>query len=178
MVALTGQSVVLKPLLASDVSQRYLDWFGDPDVTKFLELKVLPQGLSDLKRFVVECNTDPSIELFGIFLADSMRHIGNVKLGPRSALNRSSPLGILIGDKSCWNLGLASEAIALVSDWAFDSNFCEKLTAGCISDNLGSIRAFRKASFEIEGIQRQQVTRRESEERGDVVLLGRICDRS
>lgn len=178
MVALDGRSIFLRSLDDSDVTQRYLEWFGDSDVTKFLELQIVPEDLDDLKRFVAECNDDPSVELFGIFLRDSRLHIGNVKLGPRSFLHRSSALGILIGDKSCWNRGLASEAIALASDWAFGSLFCEKLTAGCISDNLGSIKAFRKASFEIEGIQRQQVKRRDSEKRGDVVLLGRTYDRS
>ena len=56
-----------------------------------------------------------------ICLVEDGRHIGNIKLGPIQWLHRRADLSLFIGDKSCWSLGYASEAIGLVRDWAFRS---------------------------------------------------------
>ena len=48
----------------------------------------------------------------------------------------------MIGDKSSWGKGYASEVINVISRYAFRSLNVNKLTAGAISPNIGVIKAF------------------------------------
>ena len=80
-----------------------------------------------------------------------MRHIGNIKLGPIHWLHRRADLSLFIGERKYWGQGYASEAIALVRDWAFRELDLQKLNAGIYSGNHGSRRAFEKCGFELEG---------------------------
>ena len=56
-----------------------------------------------------------------------------------------------IGEKSLWGQGLGTEAIILVKDYAFRELKLNKLTAGAFSNNIASIKGFKKAGFFIEG---------------------------
>ena len=80
-----------------------------------------------------------------------------ISLGPIHWLHRRADLSLFIGDCSCWGQGYASEAIALVRDWAFRELDLQKLNAGIYVGNIGSRRAFEKCGFELEGTFRQEV---------------------
>ena len=58
--------------------------------------------------------------------------------------NKICDIGIMIGDKSSWGKGYASEVINVISRYAFRSLNVNKLTAGAISPNIGVIKAFLK----------------------------------
>lgn len=57
----------------------------------------------------------------------------------------------------------------MVADWAFAELGLYKLTAGAYANNIGSIRAFIRAGFEIEAVRRRHY--RSGEEMVDGVLL-------
>src|SRR5205814_2669717 len=84
---------------------------------------------------------------------DNDQHIGNIKLGPIHWIHRYAEIGLLIGEKSCWGQGYASEAIRLVTTYAFERLNLHKVTAGCYATNVGSVRAFEKAGFVREGVR-------------------------
>jgi len=154
---LTGKSIYLRTLNIHDVSNTYLAWMVDPDVNRFLEIRFnKPKNLEELSDFVVRCKQDPNIFLAGIFLATDSRHIGNIKLGPINRHHDSADLGFLIGDKTQWGKGYASEAIALMANFALEEFGLSKITAGAYEANIGSQRALLKAGFVQEGRQRSQ----------------------
>jgi ribosomal-protein-alanine N-acetyltransferase len=86
-------------------------------------------------------------------MLDSDRHIGNIKLGPVDWLHRVGDLGLIIEERGCWGKDYAFEAISL--EYAFGQLNLRKVTAGCYALNQGSIEAFQKAGFVIEGVRRQ-----------------------
>ena len=51
----------------------------------------------------------------------------------------------------------ASEAIETVKEWAFSQLQLKKLSAGIYASNIGSIKAFQKCGFIIEGKLREEV---------------------
>ena len=57
----------------------------------------------------------------------------------------------MIGDRFMWGKGYATEAIQLTSEYAFNYLKLLKLNAVCYESNVGSILAFLKASYTIEG---------------------------
>lgn len=130
---------------------------NDPEVNRYLETRFLPQSLEALQRYWQEHRDDTASPWFAICLLADGRHIGNIKLGPINWLHRHADLSLFIGDSSCWGKGFASEAIAVLRDWAFSELDMQKLNAGIYAGNVGSRRAFEKCGFSLEGTLRDEV---------------------
>ena len=56
-------------------------------------------------------------------------------------------LGIIIGERDCWGKGLATEAISLVTEYAFEFLNLNRVGAGCYEGNTASLKTFEKAGF-------------------------------
>lgn len=151
-----GNRIYLREVRPSDVNERYYCWMNDPEVTRYLESRFYPNSMERLQEYVADKLGDQENVFLAIVLREDDRHIGNIKLGPINWIHRFADVGILIGEKDCWGKGYATEAIKLVIDYAFSKLNLHKLTAGCYANNLGPIKAFKKAGFVEEGIRKKQ----------------------
>ncbi len=86
-----------------------------------------------------------------------MRHIGNIRLGPINKNHKHGPIGLIIGDRDKWGIGVATEAIVLVTRFGFRELGLQKISAACYESNIGSKRAFEKAGYKIEGFKRNHL---------------------
>ncbi len=152
-----GQTFYLRSLCVSDSSPTYLSWLNNSEINQFLEVRFKPpQTLIDLKTFIINCSESKDTLLLGIFLRDTDVHIGNVKFGRINARHKTADVGFLIGDKTLWGKGYASQAIRLACDFGFTSLGFEKITAGAAAQNKGSQKALLNAGFTLEGVLRAQ----------------------
>jgi len=168
-----GELLFLRTLLPEDATLVYLRWLSDSAINAHLEVRFSPpQSVSDLAAFIADVNQCTHTLMLGIFLEEDCRHIGNIKLGPIDWHHLVGDIGFLIGDKEQWGKGFASNAIALLAEYAYTHLGLAKLTAGCYAENVGSRRALMKAGFMEEGrrISQWLVAGR----RQDGVLLGRV----
>ena len=152
-----GQRIHLRQLEETDVSDDYLEWMRDPQVTQYLESPNRVHTLDSLRAFVRDMNTSPRNHLFGIFVAESSEHIGNIKIGSIREPHRSADLGLIIGRRSAWGQGHGTEAITLATRHAFEEIGLNKLWAGMTELNVGSYRAFMKAGYREVGRFRRHV---------------------
>jgi len=129
------------------ISTEYLNWMNDPEVLKFTESRGKSYSIEDLKSFVSTMRLSKKDYLFGIYLTDSKKHIGNIKIGNINKEYSFADVGIILGLKEEWGKGYATIAINLVIDYAFNVLKLDKLTAGAYSDNIGSIKALKKVGF-------------------------------
>lgn len=146
--------VTLRP---SNLSPRYVDWMNDPETNRFLESRFELHTKTKIHDFVTSALTSSDTVLFGIYLQSEPQHVGNIKLGQINLRHLTGKLGFLIGEKSLWGQGYATEAISALADWAFSELGLEKLTAGCYQENQGSRRALEKAGFHAEAVLAKQV---------------------
>lgn len=146
------ERVFLRPLTKDDVTENYLSWFNDETVTKFLEVS----GGSLTKQIVIDYIQNgidtKSYYMYAICLVENKKHIGNLKIGPIDYRHNFSDFITVIGDRTQWGKGLATEAIKLGINLAFDKYKIRMLSAGISSDNIGSIKAYTNAGFIIAGI--------------------------
>jgi RimJ/RimL family protein N-acetyltransferase len=98
--------------------------------------------------------------------------IGTLKLSNIRQHHWSCEIGLMIGDKTEWGKGCATEAIVLACRYAFETLKLHRVSAGCYSNNPASARAFTKAGFELEGRLREE--RLTPDGWVDTLLLGRI----
>jgi RimJ/RimL family protein N-acetyltransferase len=149
---LEGKSIYLRKVRLSDVDGDYHAWMNDPQITKFLECRFFSNSRASLKEYVQEKSKSRDSVFLAIVLKKSQKHIGNIKLDfILNRVHRLGDIGIVIGSKAHWGKGYASEAISLISNYAFNTSNLHKLTACCYSSNYGSIRIFEKNGYEIEG---------------------------
>ncbi len=144
----TQSRVFLRPLTEDDFTEKYLAWFADPEVTRFLEAENITR--EDAIDHLRQGRVNDAWRLYAICLTGSEQHIGNLKIGPIHWKHKLSDLVTIIGDRGVWGRGLAREAIRQGAQIAFEELGLRKLSASIDSANTGSIKAYTAAGFEVE----------------------------
>jgi len=148
---IAGKRIYLREIEIADADRYYCDWLNDPQVNKYLESRFKKWSVKQLKSYIRKVKKSKDSIFMAVILKDSNQHIGNIKLGPINPIHGFADMGIIIGEKSSWGKGLGSEAIRLAMNYAFNNLKIHKLTAGVYSNNIASIKAFKKAGFLTEG---------------------------
>jgi RimJ/RimL family protein N-acetyltransferase len=149
-----GDRIYLREVRLSDVNENYYRWMNDPDVIDFLEVRFFPNSIERIESYVRTMEEDPDSLFMAIILKENDEHMGNIKLGPINWIHRFADLSLFIGEKKFWGKGYAPEAIGLAVDHAFNTLNLQKVTAGVYANNMGSLRAFKKAKFLKEGLRK------------------------
>ena len=143
--------IFLRPLEIDDIQEEYVSWFTNSDghldyftgsgrvFSKDMLIDDFIKGRDTLSWFY--------------YLITNVRgdFIGNVKIGPIDLVNKTSDLVCLVGNRRFLGAGIGSRAIALANHVAFDSHDIRRLQGGMVSNNIGSIKAYTKAGWVIEG---------------------------
>jgi len=153
----SNNGICIRELLPEDVTENYVCWLNDPEVNKFLESRFVHHTLSSVKKHVKELLYSNSFYMFGIFLGDEFKHVGNIKLGPINHHHLRSEIGIMIGDKSAWGKGIATSVIKITTNFGFNKLNLLKIIAGGYESNISSKKAFEKAGYKIEGFYSNHV---------------------
>jgi RimJ/RimL family protein N-acetyltransferase len=140
----------LRDVQVSDVTERYVGWMHDSEVTRYMETRFATHSLESLREYVAMMRRKPDTLFLAIVVRDGDRHVGNIKLGPVDRVHHFADVALMIGDRHAWGKGYATESIQALSEHAFLHMGVRKLTAGCYADNVGSRRAFEKAGYHIE----------------------------
>jgi len=172
---LYGKNIYLRGVRIDDVSGNYYNWMNDYEVNQYLESRFYPWSKEKLLEYVNRINSDPNYVFLAIIQKEDNIHVGNIKLGPINWIHRVADIGIIVGEKSVWGKGYATEAIKLVTDYAFKKLNLHKLTAGCYKENVGSQKAFEKNGYIIEGIRKSHCFLNENYV--DIILMGIINEK-
>jgi RimJ/RimL family protein N-acetyltransferase len=132
----------------------YQRWFADMEVTRYL-LYRHPLTLRQEEDFLEKAAADPSRVLWAITLRDGGGLIGATGLEKIDWRNRDAESGIMIGEKSEWRRGHASEAMRLRTEYAFTELGLRKIWTGVWLPNHGSRRALEKAGYRQCGLMRR-----------------------
>jgi len=140
--------VYLRPLKEEDFTERYLAWFRDTEVTRFLDARNITR--EDAVQNLRSGQKDNAWYLFAICEAENDRHIGNLKIGPIHWRHSTSDLVTVLGERDSWGKGYAREAIKIGMKIACKELNIRKLSASIDSLNIGSIKAYTAAGFAVE----------------------------
>ena len=139
--------LVLKILYPENVTQNYLGWMQDEDITQFMECRGKTYALVELKDYTRMVDESHNDFLFGIYTSSDNVHIGNIKIGEINQLHKFGNLGLMIGEKKYWDKGYGTEAVKLATEYAFHKLRLNKLLAGIYENNTGCYKAFLKAGY-------------------------------
>lgn len=142
-------------LEVSDITKNYINWLNDYEIMRFTEQTKIEHTFKSVKSFVSNMNSSNDNYLFGIFF--SKEHIGNIKLGPINFNHKTANISYVIGNKSFWGKGIASDVIGAVVKFAFEDLKLAKLSAGTYSINEGSNKVLERNHFYKEADFKDQI---------------------
>lgn len=151
-----GKRIRLRAVEREDLPL-FVGWLNDPEVIEGL-IFMQPLSLEEEKQWFENLADRPASERpLAIEIRDGeiWRLIGNSGFHNISQINRSSEVGIFIGDKSLWNSGYGTETMQLLLKHGFETLNLNRIWLVVYDDNPGAIRAYEKAGFVLEGRLRQ-----------------------
>ena len=146
-----GKKIILRLITLSDVNNDYLSWLNDSEVNSFLETRHKIQTLDSISDYVLQNIQNTKVHMFAICIADSLIHIGNIKIGPINTIHKTSYISYFIGNKNFWGKGLATEALYLTTKYAFMKLKLSKCNAGVYDNNIASKKVLNKVGYTKEG---------------------------
>lgn len=152
---LKGQQVTLRPPDETDAA-RFVEWFADQEVTRYLAT-AFPPHIDQEKEWMKKVGEAKDV-VFWMIEAGG-KAIGSTGIHQIDWINSRAITGIMIGDKTCWRKGYASEAMALRTEYAFRQLNLHKLNSGAFLENEPSQRALMKCGYRQIGVQREQIWR-------------------
>lgn len=150
---INGEKIYLKTLAPENATQEYCNWLNDPEVNVYLETR--KSTIEEVKEYIRKQMEDPNSFFVGIFLKESNKHIGNIKLEPIDWQARRALIGIIIGDKAEWGKGYATDAIKVMIQFAFKTLGLIEIELGVISENAAAIRTYEKVGFVVDHVEKK-----------------------
>jgi [ribosomal protein S5]-alanine N-acetyltransferase len=147
---ITTERLVLSPLLPSDATQRYANWFDDPEVVQHINAARSPHDVASLRQYITSKAADSRVLFLGIFALENMLHIGNLKFEPVDTGSRYAIAGIMIGDPAWRGKGVANEAMGAAGEWLARELDIREIALGVTLNNIGAQRAYLKSGFQFE----------------------------
>lgn len=144
-------SYTIRPFTDSD-AELWQVWDVDPEVQAHMPEPVNePQDISEQLEYIKECETEEDGYYWSIDTKDGTT-IGTVALTDINDYHKLAELGIVIGDKSFWGKGVASEVVAAVVQYAFTNLNIKRISAEAEAANVGVQKVLERAGFEQDGV--------------------------
>jgi len=148
-IKLSGKNYYLQTLTKEDVSEEYVNWLNDPEITEFLEIKYQTWSKEDTENYVHNAEKSSNQYLFGIYKEN--QHIGNINIHNINKHTGTYNYGVLIGNKDYWGKGATQEACALMFDFAFKKLQLRKFFGGTYSNQIASRIVLKSLGCKEEG---------------------------
>jgi len=146
-----GESFLLEPFKAAHVTEAYVSWLNDPEVTQYTRHGQSVYSLEKAQAYAAAVSNSPVTLVWAIRRKSDGLHAGNISLNDISWAHHSGEISVLIGEKKCWGGGAATESVRLITSFAFDSLDLHRVFVGMTVTNLAMIAVAKKNSFQEEG---------------------------
>lgn len=148
---LRGERVTLRPADDTD-PPRFVPWIADLEVTRYLGRRTgaaLYQEIDFFKR------TGESKDTVLWIIEVEGTAVGATGIHDIDWQNAHATTGILIGDKTRWGQGIATEAMRMRTRYAFRELNLRKLMTEVFMENAASRRALEKNGYRTVGTRRE-----------------------
>lgn len=159
MPIINGDRIWLRAAEKEDITL-FLRWINDEEVAENL-LLITPISRYEEENWYGSMMERPPyehvlvIEVKASKTQEKNTPIGNCQFLDIDWRNRSSEIGIMIGEKSYWNQGYGTETMRLILKHGFNTLNLHRIWLRVFEQNKRGIRAYEKAGFKYEGKYRQ-----------------------
>ena len=140
----------LRPVTPEDIDAEYVGWYSNDDG----HLDYFTGSGRTFDRDTLVKDFEAGLESGGWFYyiieTDEGERVGTLKIGPIDTRNRTADLVALLGNRKFLGQGLATRAIALGNQLAFDKYDIRRLQSGIFATNVPAIKAYTRAGWVVE----------------------------
>lgn len=155
---LIGDRIYLSPKGASDDEiQKFTEWMNDLEVTDYIGRSGNLITLIGEKDYLENIAKDSKNRNFDIITLNDDKLIGTVSLENINFIERSTILGIFIGDKDFRNNGYGTEAIKLVLEYGFKYLNLHSIRLDLLAVNERAHKCYLKCGFRDTGCSREEI---------------------
>jgi len=135
------------------ITASYLHWLNDHMVNRYMFTGRFPVTQEEVDVPSDNCNLRfaimSKVEADGKPISESYRsnYIGTISLHNIDWIIRRAEVGYMVGDPTFWGKGLSTEAVGLVTDYGFNRLNLNKITAGVVKGNEGSVQVLVKNGY-------------------------------
>lgn len=172
---LRGERIQLGPVKREYI-EPYLKWFNDPELTQYLSMFLPLTRMKEEDWFENLKNRKDTI-VFGILLLDANgveKLIGNCGLHDIDWKNRTTEVGIMIGEKELHGKGYGTEAMELLLEYGFQTVNLNRIQLHVYDFNIRAIKSYTKIGFVEEGRLRQAQFK--NGKYHDMILMSMLCE--
>lgn len=162
-----GKSICLRPICEDD-TDNIIRWRNSDHVRKYFIYQRLFDKDTHTAWLKEKVEAD-QVEQFIVVEKATGRDIGSVYLRNFDWDEKKAELGIFLGEIDCQGRGIGSEAIRLLTDYAFSELGIEKLMARILAENSKSRGAFDNAGYLMEAYLKDYAEI--NSERKDLILM-------
>ncbi|MCM8749560.1 GNAT family N-acetyltransferase [Thermomicrobiaceae bacterium CFH 74404] len=168
-VIVPGEKVYLGPI-RRDLARVYQRWMNDLEVVVTLTvLRRVPLTEEDELDWFDAARRDTSSKMFTIYERPDDRPVGNIGLHEIDFQSGTSEVGIVIGERSVWGRGYATEALSLLVDYAFTVLGLNQVWLRYVAMNERARQVYDRVGFREAGRLREAV--RVGQRRYDLVFM-------
>ena len=135
-------------------------WRNDKETTVYMGRKFRTQRtmeqVKDSLQNVISSDSKDSI-YYAIAKKGTREYLGGIDLTSIDPIDKTCILSIVIGKNENRNKGIASEAISLILDIAFNKLHLHKVELNVFEKNIAAIKCYKKNGFMIEGNKREHM---------------------
>jgi len=137
----------------------FVKWVNDDEVAENLMFTMPFSRFEEEQWYNAMMEKPPSEHIFVIEVKDqddlNYKAIGTCQFHDINWRHRTGEVGIMIGEKSCWDQGYGTETMRLLLDHGFATLNLHRIWLQVYAKNKRGIRAYEKAGFIHEGTFRQ-----------------------
>lgn len=149
-----GKDVVLRPFNKEDITERYVAWLNDPEVVRYSNQRFHLHSIDSCRDYYAGF-----AETSNLFLK-IVRRIDGVMVGTMtaylSAEHRTADMGIMVGDRSSWGMGIGQDAWDSLLKALFAQGRLRKITGGTMRCNQAMVRIMERSGMTLECVRPQQ----------------------
>jgi ribosomal-protein-serine acetyltransferase len=157
---LTNGTITLRPLVPADESEAYAAVAeSQPHLMRWLDWATQNYSREDMRSYIASSRNAWAHETafpFGIFDNASGHVIGTIAVNHIIRVNRAANIGYWVRS-SRLRQGVATSAVRLAAQFAFEQLGLSRLEIACLPDNFASRGVAEKAGAQFEAIARNRI---------------------
>jgi RimJ/RimL family protein N-acetyltransferase len=146
---LRGDRISLEPA-QPDQLPIFIRWLNDPEVNRYLPVRY--SFTLEQEQQWYESTSKASDDVHWVIIAGDTP-IGGTDLRAIDWVDRTASHGLMIGERSEWGKGYATEAVLLRARYAFETLNLERLETTSFAENTAMHRALQKCGYTKVGVR-------------------------
>jgi RimJ/RimL family protein N-acetyltransferase len=151
---LVGDKVRLRPFGSGDITDNYIGWLSDPEVTRFSNQRFGTHTRESCELYLASFAGTANL-FVSVREKAGGRAIGTMT-AYRNLVHETCDVGIMIGNRHYWGGGYGQEAWNLLTDWLIEVVRVRKLTAGCLAANGAMLTLMQRSGMVPDGVRAGQ----------------------